>query len=114
MREEILNTRSYYSLVRSLWYLTCIRPNIAYSVGIVSRIYERSNTLKKICSVHSRDRVTRATLLKKKKKKFKLVGYLGSDWFGDIDDNGNMIFISLLKKQPRVTLLTCEGEYVVS
>ena len=53
---------------------------------------------------------------------YKLVGYSDSDWCGDIDDRkstssyvffmGNTTFTWLSKKQPIVTLTTCEAEYV--
>ena len=53
---------------------------------------------------------------------YKLVGYSDSDWCGDIDDRkstsgyvffmGNTTFTWLSKKQPIVTLSTCEVEYV--
>ncbi|GJZ17380.1 retrovirus-related pol polyprotein from transposon TNT 1-94 [Tanacetum coccineum] len=55
-------------------------------------------------------------------KECKLVGYSDSDWCEDIDDQkitsryvffiGEMAFTWLSKKQPIVTLSTCEAEYV--
>ena len=58
-----------------------------------------------------------------KAKDYKLVGYSNSDWCGDIDDRksisgyvffmGNTTFTWLSKKQPIVTLSTCEVEYVI-
>lgn len=55
---------------------------------------------------------------------FKLVGYSDSDWGGDIDDRkstggfiffmGNTAFTWSSKKQPIVTLSTCEAEYVAA
>lgn len=56
--------------------------------------------------------------------KYKLVGYSDSDWCGDIDDRkstsgyvffmGNTAFTWVSKKQPIVTLSTCEAEYVAA
>ncbi|KAL5789684.1 hypothetical protein ACOSQ2_004572 [Xanthoceras sorbifolium] len=53
-----------------------------------------------------------------------LVGYSDSDWGGDIDDRkstsgfvffmGNTAFTWMSKKQPIVTLSTCEAEYVAA
>jgi len=59
-----------------------------------------------------------------KAEDYKLVGYSDSDWCGDIDDRkstsghvffiGNTTFSWLSKKQPIVTLSTCEAEYVAT
>ncbi|XP_040952808.1 uncharacterized mitochondrial protein AtMg00810-like [Gossypium hirsutum] len=55
---------------------------------------------------------------------YKLIGYSDSDWCGDLDDRkstsgyvffmGNTTFSWLSKKQPIMTLLTCEAEYVAT
>ncbi|KAL8143292.1 hypothetical protein V2J09_016324 [Rumex salicifolius] len=55
---------------------------------------------------------------------FKLVGFNDSDWSGDIDDRksrtgfvffmANTAFTWLSKKQPIVTLSTCEAKYVAA
>jgi hypothetical protein len=55
---------------------------------------------------------------------FELAGYVYSDWCGDIDDHksisgyvfymGDTTFTWLSKKQPIVTLSTCEAEYVAA
>ncbi|KAM2718779.1 hypothetical protein EV1_030652 [Malus domestica] len=55
---------------------------------------------------------------------YKLVGYSDSDWVGDSDDrksttgfvffNGDTAFTWMSKKQPIVTLSTCEAEYVAA
>ena len=57
-------------------------------------------------------------------KNFKLVGYSNSDWAGDIDDRksttgflfymGDTAFTWISKKQPIVTLSTCEAKYVAA
>lgn len=56
--------------------------------------------------------------------KFKLLGYFDSDWAGDLDDRKSTTgFLFYLvntaltwssKKEPIVTLSTCEAEYVAS
>ncbi|KAH9726136.1 hypothetical protein KPL70_008141 [Citrus sinensis] len=55
---------------------------------------------------------------------YKLVGYSDSDWGGDVDDRksttgfvffmGDTAFTWMSKKQPIVTLSTCEAEYVAA
>ena len=55
---------------------------------------------------------------------YKLVGYSDSDWGGDIDDikstsgfvffMGTTSFTWMLRKQPIITLSTCEAEYVAA
>ena len=57
-----------------------------------------------------------------KTEDYKLIGYSNSDWCGDIDDRKSALgyvffmdsttFTWLSKKQPIVTLSTCEVEYV--
>jgi hypothetical protein len=56
--------------------------------------------------------------------KFAIFGYSDNDWGGDTDDRkstsgfafymGDMTFTWLSKKQPIVTLSTCEAEYVAA
>ncbi|KAH9650224.1 hypothetical protein KPL70_026286 [Citrus sinensis] len=55
---------------------------------------------------------------------YKLIGYSDSDWGGDVDDRksttrfvflmGDTAFTWMSKKQPIVTLSTCEAEYVAA
>ena len=55
---------------------------------------------------------------------YEIVGYSDSDWSGDLDDRksttgfvffmGNTAFTWMSKKQPIVTLSTCEAEYVAA
>ncbi|KAL4021589.1 hypothetical protein IC575_020395 [Cucumis melo] len=101
---------SYFkSLVGSLRYLTCTRPDILFSVGLMSRFMESPTTThlkvaKRIL------RYLRGTLdyglFYSSSKEFKLEGYCDSDWAGD-----TMIERAL---QPIVTLSTCEAEYVAA
>ena len=63
-------------------------------------------------------------LFHSKTEDYKLVGYSHSDWCRDIDDwkctsgylffMGNTTFAWLSKKQPIMTLSTCEAEYVAA
>ncbi|KAL4018293.1 hypothetical protein IC575_021884 [Cucumis melo] len=119
---------SYFkSLVGSLRYLTCTRPDILFSVGLVSRFMESPTTThlkvaKRIL------RYLRGTLdyglFYSSSKEFKLEGYCDNDWAGDTNDRkstsgyvffiGNTAFTWSSKKQPIVTLSTCEAEYVAA
>ncbi|XP_050884631.1 uncharacterized mitochondrial protein AtMg00810-like [Lathyrus oleraceus] len=124
---ERVEAGKYRILVESLRYLTCTRPNISLSVGIVSRfmeqpVYTHWKALKRIL------RYIQGTvslgMFYSNSDKYKLVGYFDSDWCGDIDDRkstsryvffmGNTAFTWLSKKHPIVTLSTCEAEYVAA
>ncbi|XP_050876909.1 secreted RxLR effector protein 161-like [Lathyrus oleraceus] len=124
---EHVEAGKYRSLVGSLRYLTCTRPDISLSVGIVSRfmeepVYTHWKALKRIL------RYIQGTvslgMFYSNSEKYKLVGYSDSDWCGDIDDRkstsgyvffmGNTAFTWLSKKQQIVTLSTCEAEYVAA
>ena len=86
--DRVDSTR-YQSLVGSLRYLTCTRPDISYNVGVVSRfmeepVYTHWKALKRILQY------IRGTesfgLFFSRTEEYKLVGYSDSDWGGDIDD----------------------------
>ncbi|KAG6537922.1 hypothetical protein ZIOFF_003025 [Zingiber officinale] len=125
--EEKVDPTFFKSLVGSLRYLTCTRPDILYAVGLVSRYMEDPTTThlkiaKRIL------RYIKGTidfgLLYSTSNHFKLEGYSDSDWGGDIDDRksttgfvffmGDTAFTWMSKKQPIVTLSTCEAEYVAA
>ncbi|KAK3037025.1 hypothetical protein RJ639_031599 [Escallonia herrerae] len=115
------------SLVGSLRYLICTRPDILFGVGLVSRYMEAPTTshlkvAKRIL------RYIKGTLdygiMYSSSHDFKLVGYCDSDWASDKDDQksttgfvfymGNSAFTWNSKKQPIVTLSICEAEYVAA
>ncbi|KAG6527641.1 hypothetical protein ZIOFF_009766 [Zingiber officinale] len=87
--EEKVDPIFFKSLVGSLRYLTCTRPDILYAVGLVSRYMEDPTTThlkiaKRIL------RYIKGTidfgLFYSTSNHFKLEGYSDSDWGGDIDD----------------------------
>ncbi|XP_022883367.1 uncharacterized protein LOC111400170 [Olea europaea var. sylvestris] len=115
----------FRSLVGSLRYLTCIRPDILFGVGLVSRCMEAPTTThlkaaKKI--LHYIKGTLDFELHYYASNVFRLRGFSDSDWGGDIDDRkstsgfvfymGNTAFTWSSKKQPAVTLSACEVEYV--
>ena len=86
---EQVEGSKYRSLVGSLRYLTCTRPDISLSVGVLSRFMEEPvhthwKALKRIL------RYIQGTIslgmFYSKTEDYKLVGYSDSDWCGDIDD----------------------------
>nr|KYP73058.1 Retrovirus-related Pol polyprotein from transposon TNT 1-94 [Cajanus cajan] len=124
---ERADSGRYRSLVGSLRYLTCTRPDLMLSVGMTSRFmedpsYTHWKALKRIL------RYVQGSLslgiFYSKSDDYRLVGYSDSDWCGDVDDRkstsgyvfllGNTAFTWLSKKQPIVTLSTCEAEYVAA
>ncbi|GKE45852.1 retrovirus-related pol polyprotein from transposon TNT 1-94, partial [Tanacetum coccineum] len=108
-------------------YLTSTRPDLSYSVGVVSRFMENPKyahwkVLKRIL------RYVKGTeslgLFYSSSKEYTLTGYSDSDWHRNVDDRkstsgyvsfmGKTAFTWDLKKQPIVALSTCEAEYVAA
>ena len=124
---ESIDPTFFKSLVGSLRYLTCTRPDILYAVGLVSRYMENPTTT----HFKTAKRILRYIkgtidfgLLYSFSNDYKLVGYSDSDCGGDIDDRkstsgfvffmGDTAFTWMSKKQPIVTLSSCEAEYVAA
>ncbi|OIT02422.1 retrovirus-related pol polyprotein from transposon tnt 1-94 [Nicotiana attenuata] len=124
---EKVNPTFFKSLVGSLRYLTCTRPDILFAVGVVSRFMEAPT------STHQK--VTRRILRYLKgtidfglfyssSSDFSLMGFCDSDYAGDIDDRksttgfvfflGDSVISWSSKKQSIVTLSTCEAEYITA
>ncbi|KAL8128940.1 hypothetical protein V2J09_018095 [Rumex salicifolius] len=108
---------------RSLRYLTCTRPDILYSVGFISRFVESPNSTHHLAAkrilIYLKGTIS-FVLFYSRFDEFKLFGFSDNDWSGDIDDHksttrfvffmGNTAFTWLSRKQPIVTLSTCEDE----
>jgi hypothetical protein len=124
---EKVDPTLFKSLVGSLRYLTCTRPDILFGVGLISR-YMESPTTTHMKTAKRILRYIKGTLdyglFYSPSNEFKLVGYSDSDWGGDTDDRksttGFVFYLSgtaftwSSKKQPIVTLSTCEAEYVAA
>ncbi|XP_038985581.1 secreted RxLR effector protein 161-like [Phoenix dactylifera] len=123
---EKVDSTFFKSLVGSLRYLTCIRPDILFGVGLVSR-YMKAPTSSYLKVAKRILRYIKGTLnyglFYSFVDNFTLVGYSDSDWAGDVDERkgttryvffmGSVAFTWSSKKQPIIALSTCEAEYVV-
>lgn len=118
---------SFKQLVGSLRYLTATRPDLIYSVNLVSRYMERPGeqhlmAAKRILR-YVQGTINFGTQYKSGEEE-KLVGYVDSDYAGDIDDRRSTSGYTFMlgggavswasKKQPIVTLSTTEAEYVAA
>ena len=125
--QEKVNPTFFKSLVGSLRYITCTRPGILFGIGLVSHYMEAPmmthlQTAKRIL-LYFKGTLDYG-LLYSPSKEFKLVGYSDSEWTGDTDDRnstigfvfykGDTAFTWMSKKQPIVTVSTCEVEYVAT
>jgi len=125
--EKKIDPTLFKSLIGSLRYLTCTRPDILYATGIVSR-FMKNPTTTRLKAAKRIFRYLNGTLdyglLYSNTNNYELVGYSDSDWAGDNDDQkitsgfvffmGDTAFTWMSKKQPIVTLYTCEAEYIAA
>lgn len=122
-----VNPTLFNSLVGSLRYLTCTRPNILFGVGLINR-YMETPTMTHMKTTKRILRYIKGTLdyglVYSSSNEFKLVGYSDSDWGGDNDDRksttryvfylGDTAFTWSSKKQSIVALSTYKAEYVAA
>ena len=117
----------YQSIVGSLLYAAvATRPDISQAVGVVSKFSSKPSEAH-LTAVKRILRYLKGSLditlqYRKTEDGSSLIGYSDADYAGDLDDrhstSGNLFLISngpvswLSKKQPIVTLSTCEAEYV--
>lgn len=114
---EKVDSTLFKSLIGSLRYLTCTRPDILFGVGLVSR-YMEAPTMTHFKAAKRILRYLKGTLdfglMYSFSNDSKLVSYCDSDWAGDMDDRkstsgfvffiGKTAFAWSSKKQPIVTL----------
>ena len=123
-----VDVTQFKSLVGGLRYLVHTRPNIAYSVGIVSRYMEQPtilhlNVVKRILR-YVRGTLEYGLVSSRKGGNNVLTGYSDSDLAGQIDDRkctGGMVFYlneSLItwvsQKQRCMALSSCEAEFMAA
>lgn len=127
--EPKVDATYYRSIVGSLRYLVNTRPDIAYSVGIVSRFME-SPSEAHMTSVKQILRYVRGTVNlgcfygRGNGEHSVLLGYSDSDLAGDINDRksttGAMFFLGsspvtwFSQKQKVVAQSSCEAEYIAA
>ena len=117
----------YKQIVGSLMYLTTTRPDIMYSVSLISRYMENPTELHLLAAKRIL-RYLQGTrglgIYYKKGEKSSLVGFTDSDYAGDQDDRRSTSgYVFMLgtgaiswssKKQPIVTLSSTEAEFVAA
>jgi len=124
-----IDPTQYRSIVGSLRYLVNTRPDLAYSVGYVSRFMESPTTehfgaVKRILRYISRTLSYGCQYKRKKQEEARLLGYSDSDQAGDIDTRrsttGVLFFLGnnpvtwQSQKQKVVALSSCEAEYIAA
>ena len=117
----------YKQIVGSLMYLTATRPDIMYSVSLISRYMENPTEMHLLATKRIL-RYLQGTkefgLFYKKGEKSDLIGFTDSDYAGDQDDRKSTSgYVFILgsgavswssKKQSIVTLSTAEAEFVAA
>lgn len=125
---KAVNSTQYKSVVGGLRYLVLTRPDIAYSVGIISRFMERPTEIH-MAAAKRIIRYVNGTLdygliYSKGDGNYLLSGYSDSDLAGNVDDRrstGGMAFYLnenlitwVSQKQKCVALSSCESEFMAA
>ncbi|KAG8480350.1 hypothetical protein CXB51_024735 [Gossypium anomalum] len=117
----------YKQIVGSLMYLIGTRPNIMYSMSLISRFMENPTDMLLLAAKRIFRYLQRTKdfgLFYKKREISFLFGFIDSDFAGDIDDRKSTLgYVFMMgtgavswssKKQSIVTLSTTEAEFVAA
>ena len=128
--EDDVDPTQYRRLIGSLRYLCHTRPDLAYSVGMVSRFMQKPK-VSHLAAVKRILRYLKGTFdygilfpAVDKGKECKLVGYTDSSWCSDAEDRKSTAgYVFMLggatiawssRKEPVVALSSCEAEYIAA
>ena len=116
---------SYRSIIGMLLFAAnCLRYDISFAVGLLSRFLSKPHRIHLSCAKRILRYLSGTPLSVHygAAPSVTLAGYTDSDWAGDVGDRksigGYMFLINgkpvtwSSKKQPSVSLLTCEAEYI--
>jgi hypothetical protein len=128
-KTPLVDATKYRSVIGSLRYLVNTRPDLAYSVGIVSRYMEEPRAshwaaVKQILRYIAGTLNFGCRYIRSDLSEPKLLGFSDSDLAGDVDDrkstSGSVFFVGMnlvtwvSQKQRVVALSSCEAEYIAS
>lgn len=126
---QCVDATEYRSLVGSLRYLVHTRPDLAFSVGYVSRFMEEPHTEHMAAVKHILRYIAGTCNLglwyaRRKEQELALIGFSDSDLAGDVDGrkstSGVIFFLNdspiswQSMKQRVVALSSCEAEYIAA
>jgi hypothetical protein len=127
--EEAVNITEYQSVIGALRYLLHTWPDLAFSVGYLSRFMETPHTdhltaIKRVLRYVAGTRDHGLHYTRREDEGLKLVGYSDVDMAGDIDTrrstSGVIFFLGgnpitwQAAKQRVVALSSCEAEYIAA
>ncbi|KAL6328763.1 hypothetical protein AAG906_003780 [Vitis piasezkii] len=125
---EKIDEGLYRSLIGSLLYLIASRPDILFTVSVLSRFMhspseKHFSAAKRVLRYIKGIVALGVQFSKSAKGDLKLLGYSNNDWGGFVDDSrstsgylffiGSSFFTWSLKKQETITQSTTEVEYIV-
>ena len=126
--EALVDATSYRSIFGSLRYLVNTRPDLAFSVGYVSRFLEepRKDHSAAVKQILCYEAGTKGWGLRyeKNKEQVQLIGFSDSDFAGDVDARRSTMGVIFFQgnnpitwqstKQKVVAQSSCEAEYIAA